>query len=57
MAQSAEHPTLPSGSGRDLRVAGVSPALGSGLSVESAPDSSYLCPSLFIHSLSLINNL
>ena len=44
MAQSVEHPTLGFGSGHDLRVMGLSPALGSMLSGESAWDSSLTVP-------------
>lgn len=44
MAPSVEHLGL--GSGRDLRVLALSPALGSVLSVESARDSSPPPPSL-----------
>ena len=36
VAQSVECPTLDFGSGRDLRVVGLSPASGSILSMESA---------------------
>ena len=39
-------------SGHDLRVVGLSPILGSVLSVESVADSLSLCPSLLIFSLS-----
>ena len=36
MAQSVERPTLDFGSGHDLRVVGLSPTLGSVLSMEPA---------------------
>jgi len=52
VAQSVNHLTLDFGSGRDLRVMGLSPTLGSVLSGESA----YPSPPAHAFSLSKINN-
>ena len=56
MVQSVERPTLDFGSGRDPRVVGLSPTLGSMLSVMPAWDSLslFLLPSLSL-SLSLLS--
>ena len=59
MAQSVGLPTLGFGSGHDLRVVELSPALSSVLSTESPPDSlsplpvSLPCLCMCVHALSL----